>query len=164
MIIAKFGGTSVADGAAIGRLIGIVGSRLGDRPVVVVSALAKVTDALLGLAPLVHAGHGAALDAAIGALVERHAATARDLRGAESAMPLIAEDADALRRELGAALGRMLRPAELDALAGRGELWSSRLVAACSPVRTPYVGTTINKCREALQTCAKATATRSPSS
>ena len=130
MIIAKFGGTSVADAAAIGRLVGIVRSRIGDRPVVVVSALAKVTDALLGLAPLVHAGDGAALAGAIRALVERHAATARDLGGAEAAMPAIAEDAAALHRELGAALGRMLRPAELDALAGRGELWSSRLVEA----------------------------------
>jgi aspartate kinase len=130
MIVAKFGGTSVADAAAIARLIGIVRSRTADRPVVVVSALARVTDALLALAPLVHAGDGSALDAAILALVERHAATARDLPGAEAALPAIADDAGTLRRELGPALGRMLRPAELDALAGRGELWSSRLVSA----------------------------------
>jgi aspartate kinase len=130
MIVTKFGGTSVADAPAIGRLIGIVRSRTADRPVVVVSALARVTDGLLGLAPMVHAGDGAALDAAIAALVDRHAATARELPGATLALPAIAEDAAALRRELDAALGRMLRPAELDALAGRGELWSSRLVAA----------------------------------
>jgi aspartate kinase len=130
MIVAKFGGTSVADAGAIGRLIGIVRSRIADRPVVVVSALAGVTDALLALAPLVHAGDGSSLDAAIRALVERHAATARDLPGAEAALPAIADDAGALRRELGPALGRMLRPAELDALSGRGELWSSRLVSA----------------------------------
>jgi aspartate kinase len=129
MIVAKFGGTSVADAAAIGRIIGIVRSRTGDRPVVVVSALARVTDGLLGLAPMVHAGDGGALDAAIAALVERHAATARELPGAALALPAIGEDAAALRRDLGAALGRMLRPAEIDALAGRGELWSSRLVA-----------------------------------
>ncbi|HET9040816.1 MAG TPA: lysine-sensitive aspartokinase 3 [Gemmatimonadales bacterium] len=130
MIVAKFGGTSVADAAAIGRLIGIVRSRTPDQPVVVVSALARVTDALLGLAPVVHAGDGAALDAAIAALVDRHATTARELPGATLALPAIVEDADALRRELAPALGRMLRPVELDALAGRGELWSSRLVAA----------------------------------
>jgi aspartate kinase len=130
MIVAKFGGTSVADAAAIERLIGIVRSRTADRPVVVVSALAGVTDALLALAPLVHAGDGSSLDQAIRALVERHAATARELPGAGTALPAIAEDAGTLRRELGPALGRMLRPAELDALAGRGELWSSRLVSA----------------------------------
>ena len=130
MIVAKFGGTSVADAAAIGRLVGIVRSRAADRPLVVVSALAGVTDALLGLARAVHAGDGAALDAALGALVDRHQATAREHPGAASALAAIGEDAAALRRDLGAALGRMLRPAELDALAGRGELWSSRLVAA----------------------------------
>ena len=130
MIVAKFGGTSVADAAAIRRLAENVRSRLGDRPVVVVSALARVTDALLALAPMVHAGEGAALDAALAALVDRHAATARDLGVADATMPAISSDAAALGRELGTALGRMLRPAELDALAGRGELWSSRLVAA----------------------------------
>jgi aspartate kinase len=130
MIVAKFGGTSVADAAAIGRLIDIVRSRTADRPVLVVSALARVTDGLLRLAPLVHAADGAALEAAIAALVDRHAAAARELPGAAAALPAIAEDATALRHELGAALGRMLRPAEIDALAGRGELWSSRLVAA----------------------------------
>jgi len=130
MIVAKFGGTSVADAPAIGRLIGIVRSRSADRPLVVVSALAGVTDALLDLARLVHAGDGAALDAAVGALVDRHRATAGELPGAALALAAIGEDAAALRRDLGTALGRMLRPAELDALAGRGELWSSRLIAA----------------------------------
>ena len=130
MIVAKFGGTSVADAGAIGRLIGIVRSRVPERPVIVVSALAQVTDTLLGLAPLVHAGDAGAIHAALAALVDRHAATARGLPGGESAMPAIADDAEVLGRDLGAAAGRMLRPAELDALAGRGELWSSRLVCA----------------------------------
>ena len=35
MIVTKFGGTSVADASAVGRLIGVVRSRLRDRPVVV---------------------------------------------------------------------------------------------------------------------------------
>jgi aspartate kinase len=130
MIVAKFGGTSVADAAAIRRLAGIVRSRAAARPVVVVSALANVTDVLLGLRAAVHAGDGAAVDATLGALVERHAAIAYELGGGQDVMPAITQDAAALRRELGAALGRMLRPAELDALAGHGELWSSRLVAA----------------------------------
>lgn len=130
MIVAKFGGTSVADAEAIRRLAGIVRSRAAAGPVVVVSALARVTDALLALGSAVHCGDQAAIDATLGALVERHDAAARELRGAPGAMPAIAEDAAALRRELGAALGRMLRPAELDAVAGRGELWSSRLVSA----------------------------------
>jgi aspartate kinase len=130
MIVTKFGGTSVADASAVGRLIGVVRSRLRDRPVVVVSALAGVTDALLGLQEIVHRGQADALDAALTAVVERHAEVARALPGAASAMPAIAGAATTLREELSAAFGRLLRPAELDMLAGRGELWSSRLVAA----------------------------------
>ena len=130
MIITKFGGTSVADAAAIRRLAGIVRSRTAAGPVVVVSALARVTDALLGLAAAVHAGDGPAVEATLGALAERHEAAARELSGASRAMAAILDDATGLGRELATALGRMLRPAELDALAGRGELWSSRLVAA----------------------------------
>jgi aspartate kinase len=130
MIVTKFGGTSVADASAIGRLIGVVRSRLTDRPLVVVSALAGVTDGLLGLGEIVHRGEAGGLDAAIAAVVERHAEAASALPGAASAMPAIADAAATLRQELSAAFGRLLRPAELDALAGRGELWSSRLVAA----------------------------------
>ena len=130
MIVAKFGGTSVADAAAIGRLTGIVRQREADRPVVVVSALARITDDLLGLASLVQAGNGAALDAALAAMLERHASAARALPGAGAAMPDIERDVATLGKQLAAALGRALRPAERDALAGRGELWSSRLIAA----------------------------------
>lgn len=54
VVVMKFGGTSVEDAAAIRRVIDIVESRLGANPVVVVSALAKVTDQLL------EAGHAAA--------------------------------------------------------------------------------------------------------
>src|SRR6476620_3505626 len=53
LVVMKFGGTSVADAAAIGRVVGIV---LDERqrstlpPVVIVSAMAGVTDTLLALA------------------------------------------------------------------------------------------------------------------
>ena len=46
MIVMKFGGTSVANFEAITRTIFIVGSKLDQKPVVVVSALSKVTDLL----------------------------------------------------------------------------------------------------------------------
>ena len=50
MIIMKFGGTSVANCEAITRAIGIIQGRLAEKPVVVVSALSKVTDLLYRLA------------------------------------------------------------------------------------------------------------------
>ena len=51
-VVMKFGGTSVEDAVAIGRTAGIVRGRhsKGQRPVVVVSAMAKVTDQLLAAA------------------------------------------------------------------------------------------------------------------
>ena len=130
MIVAKFGGTSVADAAAIGRLIEIVRSRAGFRPVVVVSALAGVTDDLLTLAHRCGSGDGTGLNASVAELLERHERIGRDLPGCSAAVDAIVADAQQLGREVMAAQDRQLSPAELDGIAGRGELWSSRLVAA----------------------------------
>ena len=47
MIVMKFGGTSVGDGAAMLRATEIVQSRRDRHPVVVVSAMSGVTDKLL---------------------------------------------------------------------------------------------------------------------
>src|SRR5881275_3020958 len=57
VVVMKFGGTSVEDVPAIQRLIGIVKSRLAAHPVVVVSALAKVTDQLLEAGQAAAKGH-----------------------------------------------------------------------------------------------------------
>src|SRR5882724_8741200 len=49
MVVMKFGGTSVEDAVAINRASEIVRSRLPEKPIVVVSAMAKVTDSLLAM-------------------------------------------------------------------------------------------------------------------
>jgi len=130
MIICKFGGTSVADGPAITRLIDIVRARVPERPVIVVSALARVTDMLLNLARRAGMADQAELEGGVSTLLERHEQVARDVPGGAVALDAISADAAALRQELGCVRRRMATPAELDAIAGRGELWSSRLVAA----------------------------------
>jgi aspartate kinase len=130
MIVTKFGGTSVADADAITRLINIVRSRISDQPVVVVSAMAKVTDELLGLAHQCGSSSNAALDASVTALLERHIKLARSVPGAAAAIDDIEGDAEELRRTVVAAYDRRLSAAEIDAVAARGELWSSRVVAA----------------------------------
>ena len=130
MIVAKFGGTSVADAAAVERLIGIIRHRRAERPLVVVSALSGVTDALLALARKAGRDGGAELDAALGALHDRHQQMARMLPGASPAFEPIAADIAALRRELDGFRDRPVSAADLDAVACWGELWSSRLVAA----------------------------------
>ncbi len=81
MIVMKFGGTSVEDASAIDRVAGIVKARLLQRPTVVVSAMAKVTDQLLSMAAA--AGRGereAALDICR-QLRERHYNVAGELLG-----------------------------------------------------------------------------------
>src|SRR5262245_15637385 len=81
MVVMKFGGTSVADQAAIERLMAIVARQrekdvaAGDRapgPVVEVSALSGVTDKLLGVAAEAGAGDGATALQTLRELRARH--------------------------------------------------------------------------------------------
>src|SRR5256885_10319855 len=74
--VMKFGGTSVADPDAIARLIAIVRQQIGkdsrSPPVVVVSALAGVTDTLVAIAQLAEEGAGERAAAELQRLLERH--------------------------------------------------------------------------------------------
>ena len=137
MVVQKFGGTSVADPAAIRRLIEIVRTaraRDGRGPAVVVSAMSGVTDALLGVAAAAGSARTDEALSRVEQLRDRHLTAAGDLvPGAEHAAltAYIAESFD----QLGAvvrALGvlREVSPRTLDVVAAMGELLSSRLVAA----------------------------------
>ncbi len=130
MIVCKFGGTSVQDADAIARLVEIIRARVTERPVVVVSALARVTDRLIKLAEVVAAGDREGLETGITALVERHQRIAAELAPESPAAGEIKADGKRLLTKLTAALKRELSPRQLDAVAGRGELWSSWLVEA----------------------------------
>ncbi len=125
----KFGGTSVQDADALTRLSGIVATRVADRPVVVVSALAGVTNALVALEPASARGEPGALGGAVEALVARHEDVARALQLPAEVRRRIREEARGLVAELEGRTGRDLSPAEADRLSGVGELWSSRLAA-----------------------------------
>ncbi|HEY2435034.1 MAG TPA: aspartate kinase [Vicinamibacterales bacterium] len=128
MRVLKFGGTSVADAAALERLVGIVKTRTGARTVVV-SALAGVTDRLLAIGELaVHdrAGARAALDE----ILTRHLDMARAL-SALAVEPMLRGIARGAERTVdGIADAAHASPPLLDKLVAAGELWSSRLVAA----------------------------------
>lgn len=129
MIVCKFGGTSVQDAAAIERLIAIVRRRLPEQPVVVVSALASVTDELFGLARLTERGQPRQAHRGLEELLERHRRVATDL-GVALVVPAMEGAIEAIRLRLDAATGRALSPEERDWLVGHGELWSANLVAA----------------------------------
>ncbi|HEY8106083.1 MAG TPA: lysine-sensitive aspartokinase 3 [Gemmatimonadales bacterium] len=129
MIVCKFGGTSVQDTQAIRRLISIIGDRAAEHPLVVVSALADVTDALLGLARLAEMG-GSGFRDRLAEIIARHEAIAHELPGADAAIDAVRAEAEALTRELEPLAGRRVTVREVDAIVGRGELWSSRVIAA----------------------------------
>ena len=81
MIVMKFGGTSVQDAKAIERAGAIVKGRLEQKPVVVVSAMAKVTDQLLAMARAAGAGDRKTALKLCRTLQERHYNTAGELLG-----------------------------------------------------------------------------------
>lgn len=72
MIVMKFGGSSVESAAAIERVAGIVASRAGRKPLVVVSAMGKTTNKLLAIAELASAGKVAEAHARIAELRQFH--------------------------------------------------------------------------------------------
>jgi len=137
MVVQKFGGTSVADPDAIRRLIEIVRStraRDGRGPAVVVSAMSKVTDALLGIAAA--SGDGRVDEAlpTIEQLRARHHATAVALApssvadGLAAAIDSAFDDLASLAKAL--TVLREVSPRTLDVVAAAGEILSSRIVAA----------------------------------
>jgi len=134
LVVMKFGGTSVEDAAAIRRLIGIVQSRDGYQRVVVVSALARVTDHLLDAGRAAAGGHLGAALALVRDLYVRHEDLADELLENGIHAGLQAE----LRKEFAELESLLLRldfsrdldPQAHDRLLGFGECVSSRLVQA----------------------------------
>jgi aspartate kinase len=132
VVVMKFGGTSVEDAAAIGRVIGIVRSRNGAQPVVVVSALAGVTDQLQEAGTAAAKGHLGSALATVRGIYVRHEGLADSLVG-DSAYGALDRELRGEFRELEsllldlAAAGR-LDPKSQDHLLGFGECFSSRLV------------------------------------
>lgn len=139
MIIMKFGGTSVQDATAIGRVAEIVRSRRDQCPVVVVSAFAKVTDQLVLMGQQASLGDAASSLELLKALRVRHFATARELLGekelAKLAGKLEATFAQAEAFLNGLAAIRELSPRSSDQILSFGELLSSEIVAAALAVR-----------------------------
>ena len=133
MIVMKFGGTSVKDAEAVRRVVQVVGRERRPR-LVVVSALSKVTDALLEVARLAEQGDGLAARQAVKALHRRHEEMAALVRTTERRADLLAT-IDALFQELegiahALAVVEEVSPRSLDAIVAFGELASSRIVAA----------------------------------
>ena len=134
VVVMKFGGTSVEDPAAIRRTAAIVAGRvaLGKQPVVVVSAMAKVTDQLLLAASTAVQGDRAGALAISSRLRARHRDTSAALVTDSAALiEQIDQKFDSLDEILrGLAALRELTPRISDLIVSHGELFSSRIVAA----------------------------------
>src|SRR6202166_1510427 len=139
MIVMKFGGTSVQDAKAIERAAQIVQGRLADGPVVVVSAMSKVTDSLLAMGKAAGSGDRKGALKMARSLRERHYDTAGELLGTalftefHGELGADFEDLDELLRGIGA-VGE-ITPRTYDYVASFGEVLSSKIVAAAFAAR-----------------------------
>jgi aspartate kinase len=120
-IVMKFGGTSVADAAAFENVARIVDAERAAFPIVVVSAMSGVTDALLAATP-----------ESLGPIFNRHLTAAEQLlQGSESGrFGDTVKRAEAQVRALLQTQGSSNRKSVQDAVVSFGEVLSSTLTAA----------------------------------
>lgn len=132
-IVMKFGGTSVAGAAALENVARIVATQRERRPVVVVSAMSGVTDALLKSVAMASEGKVQEAIASLQETFERHEEAARQLLPVErlewflaylrGPMTYIPQQLARLPNELAS------RPAIQDIVVATGEFMSSTLLA-----------------------------------
>jgi len=132
--VMKFGGTSVADAAAFENVAQIVGARIALAPVVVVSAMSGVTDALLNSTVIANEGRVADATAFLATTFLRHKQTASELLSNPAAADYV-KDVDEVEKEVADYLRLIAAHPEQyralqDAVLAFGETLSSLLLAA----------------------------------
>ena len=131
--IHKFGGSSLADAACFRRVAGILLEMPDERIGVVVSAMGGMTDALLNLAVLAERDDDA-FNGELGTIGERYTLTARELLDGKALIGVLdawSQDAEDVRDVLKAvALVKSAPQRSRDVIAGYGEIWSTRMLAA----------------------------------
>ena len=158
-VVMKFGGTSVEDAAAIRRLCRLVARPSAERPVVVVSALAKVTDQLMNAGWAAAAGRLDSARAILQGLRQRHERVASELANGDERRRLrreFAPEFKALERMvLTIASEKAFTPCSQDSLLGAGESLSPKLVH--SALRSAGVDAALIDARECIVTDAEHT-------
>jgi len=152
--IHKFGGSSLADADCFRRVAGLMLSSEDSRIGVVVSAMAGMTDALINLAILAERDNEIFLDE-LHAIGERYAKTARDLLDGDRLVAVLDDwgrDAEDISDVLKAiALVKSAPQRSRDVIAGYGELWSARLLAASLQQESPTRGGTWIDARDVIR-------------
>ncbi|OLC04283.1 MAG: hypothetical protein AUH78_00475 [Gemmatimonadetes bacterium 13_1_40CM_4_69_8] len=133
--IHKFGGASLASGAAIAQAVAIVRARRPAPVVVVVSAMAGVTDALLDLAAAAIQRGPDGARTTVDALCAQHLGAVRALLGPGPRTDELIQTIERAFAEVeplaaGLRILRELTPRTTDYLVARGEQLSARMVAA----------------------------------
>lgn len=144
----KFGGTSVANSDAVTRVISTVRGRLDEKPVVVVSALSKVTDLLYKISDEAARRNRSGAMELLGQLRSRHLDLAGELMPDDpvqcgSAKEKVNEICDALTSFVDAvcAVGE-LSPRSKAIIISNGEYLSSNVICCAmnaSGIRTNYI-------------------------
>ena len=151
--IHKFGGSSLADADCFNRVAGLMIERPGDRIGVVVSAMGGMTDALLNLASQAERDDSA-YEAGLNAIGERYTQTAKALLDGDALVQVLdawGQDAEDIRDVLKAiALVRSAPQRSRDVVAGYGEIWSARLLAAVIGKQAPERGGTWVDARQVI--------------
>ncbi len=151
----KFGGTSVATSEAIGRMISIVRSKLAEKPVVVVSALSKVTDLLYKISDSADDGDFKTAQTQIAQLRDRHlglvAELINDADGAKEACGEINEICDRLTSfvEAVCSLGELTDRSKANIISN-GEQLSSTII--CHAMNAAGIKTNLVDARELIFT------------
>ena len=132
-LVMKFGGTSVADASAFDNVSSIVRERITSRPIVVVSAMSGMTDALIRSFEIAQAGDPDAALASLLEILERHEAVATSMLDNEGEKEFIIrlrtaerDIAELLRKVKG---NSAPRPSQRDELLSFGERLSSCLLS-----------------------------------
>ena len=141
--IHKFGGSSLADADCFSRVAKLMLERPEERIGVVVSAMGGMTDALLQLASLAERDDPG-FEAALNAIGERYSDTAKRLLDVDALVPVLdawGRDAEDVRDVLKAiALVKSAPQRSRDVVAGYGEIWAARLLAALLAQLSPERG------------------------
>jgi aspartokinase/homoserine dehydrogenase 1 len=132
-VVHKFGGTSLADASRYRRVAEIMQAEKGEKKAIVVSAMSKVTDALIELVDLARTRDDAYLVRA-DALKVRHTEAVAALlppEGRQALLEVLESDFKDIKDVLrGVYLSRTSSDRTLELISGHGELWSACLLNA----------------------------------
>ena len=133
MIVLKFGGTSVQNAAMMDRALDITYNRINDAPILVASAMSKITDTLIKLSAAAADGDGDTAMALLEEIMKRHTSVAKEFLSG-SYLEEATKRLDSYKQELhslvkGVTLLKECSKRTLDTILAFGELLSTTLIA-----------------------------------